>query len=490
MTIPLAASQGAPGAALPAFRPPRRAPRPSQALRRIAEAAASALLGAALLAALAGCGNTLGDDGTFKPVPTDNTDFAPPTYVPLGNLPITMDLWPRSGPLALLAAVNNVAANPLNSDGTVNPTGTVTVLQNNLGTFSETATLTTMAFPSLALWAQLRGPTADPDLVLLDNQNGHVAVYQSTGVGTFAATPSQEFTLGGAAGQMTITDLEGDGLEDVVITVPASTQIVALHADPGGNGVLTEADTTTGNPLGHFFAGNLNGDGNLDLAALAGTTISVELWQWDGTLPPAGGFAQTLGAVSFALPEHASYIVGGNLLSPAPAPLDLAVLTDVPVSDADYLYVYATDGTGAPGPAAALSVALPVGANLLVPLGPVAGPLVDLAVMHTSMRMFSFLKSGNSSYTVTTPGTTRSATDAVAGLVNADANLDIVTVESERRTIGVFSGDGQGTFVRTQIGLLTQPTFPRIVQVDGVGQDDLLVLAPNSDRLEVFLNVH
>ncbi len=493
MTPRLAAHRGPRCAGAPVRRPPLRPLRSPRPLRLLAGLACLALLGAALLGALAGCGNTVGDDGTFKPAATDNTDFAPPYYVPLGNLPITMDLWPRGAALSLLAVVNSVAADPLNPDGTVNPTGTVTVLQNSPpGTFTATATLSTMPFPSLALWAHLQNAT-DPDLVILDNQNTHVAIYLSQGLGVFGTVPSQEFTLSGVAGQLTITDLEGDGLEDVVITVPASTQIVALHADPGGSGVLTEADTTTPNALGRFFAGNLNGDGNLDLAALSALTISVEEWQWDGTLGTHGRFAQTLAVtptVPFALPQHASFIVGGNLLSAAPAPPDLAVLTDVPVSGADYLYVYPTDGAGAPVTTGTLGLPVTVGANLLVPLGPVAGPFVDLAVMHTSLRWFTYLKSGGGTYAVITPATTRNCTDAVAGQVTADAAMDIVTVESERRTIGIFAGDGLGNFVRTEIGLLTLPSFPRIVDVDGVGKDDLLVLEPNSDRLAVFLNLN
>jgi hypothetical protein len=65
-----------------------------------------------------------------------------------------------------------------------------------------------------------------------------------------------------------------------------------------------------------------------------------------------------------------------------------------------------------------------------------------------------------------------------------------VTVEGDKRAIGIFAGDGAGGLSRTQIGLLTKPTFPRIVDVDNAGKDDLLVLEPNSDRLAVFLNVN
>jgi FG-GAP-like repeat len=449
------------------------------------------LLALALLAALAGCGNNEGEDGTFKPVPTDNTDFDSPAYVPLGNLPVSMDLWPRGAPLDLVAVVNSVEDPPLNPDGTVKQAGSVMVLQNVAGTFTLLTTLPTLAFPSLALFAHLHtAPASEPDLVVLDDLNLHIAVYLSTGPGTYSSTPQQEFTLAFAPAQITVTDLDGDGLEDIVMTEPGDNKIVALHADGGGSGTLTESITTTPNLLGRFYAGDLNGDANLDLAALSGLTSTVDLWQWDASVAPAGAFVQNLAITSLVPGLHPIDIVGGHLINPAPAPIELAVLTDILIDSLNYVYFYVNDGTGNMTPNTVPSVAMSARVSRLLPLGPVAGPLTDLAVLHNSLRLFTFLKSGNATYTVVEPGTTRSATDLASGLVDGNAIPDIVTAESERRTIGIFAGDGLGNFARTQIGLLTLPTFPRLVSVFGGGFDDLLVLEPNSDRLAVFRNLH
>lgn len=435
-----------------------------------------------LMAALAGCGPINGQTGAFVQQPSDNTDFQSPTYVQLGNLPITMSLYPAppSTP-QYIAAVNNVAADPTLPDGSLNPTGTVSVVENDgSGNFTTTATLTTEEFPTIALWADLGG-TPDPDLVVLDNLNEHVAVYLSTGPGTFNTTPNQEFTFVHSIEQMTIANLDGKNGDDVLLTAPGDDKIMALMND--GTGHLTEVDTQAVDGLATFVVADLNGDGILDLAALRVSASTLSLWKGLGD----GTFAQTLPDTEIGLTSIPVSMVGGNLSGSGHE--DFAVLSDTGAVDTSPVYFYLNDGTGhftGVGPATAYQRP-----KHLFLLGNVTGTGEDLGVTHTNQRIITFMRSlGGTDYTSEALGTTRNPVGIAAGDVDGDGNGDLVTAESTRRVIGVFHGDGSGGFTRTQLGLLTEPTTPRLVDVNGDGKLDLLVLEPNSDRLAVFLNAH
>ena len=468
-------------------------------VRRIAGAVrAVQLLPAGLTLALAlllvaACSPTEGNDGKFDPVATTNFDFQAPSYVTLGNLPISMDYtttnFPtdKTGTLVYVAAVNNVADPPLYPDGSLNPTGTVSVVQNAAGVFTTTATLTTLEFPTKAMLANLDG-NANPDLIVLDDQNLHVAVYLATGAGTYSATPDQEFTLNGSASQAAIADLEGDGDDDVVLTVTSTNELIALVND--GSGTLTLSTTTVSGPS-RFVAGDMDGDSSMDLAILQGGTNTVTLWEWGGA-----AFAQTLATTGFTPGYDPQQIVGADFLGLGR--LDLAILLRTSDSATDALEIRAnTDGLGTFGLSS--SILLPKLASHVFALGAVgsAGPGADLAVTHTNSRYITYVhNNGSGGFANSLPETTRNPVEVIAdpavlsGDITGDGNADMVTVETEKRAIGIFAGNGAGAFTRTQIGLLTKPTFPRLVDIDGDGVLDLMVLEPNSDRMAVFLNVH
>jgi hypothetical protein len=251
-----------------------------------------------------------------------------------------------------------------------------------------------------------------------------------------------------------------------------------------GSGMLEVSSTLTGRAAGRFVAADFDGNNQLDLAILSGDTNTVDLWQWDGMLLPApGAFAQTLTTKSLSPPAAPREIALGNFVGSN----DLAVLSNTAEVESDQVTVY-TNTAGAFTVQQTLVIANLAGH--LFNLGQVAGTgLDDLAVTHSNSRFITFLRNnGVGFYGVSQQETSRNPVEAVAGDVTSTANPDIVTVETEKRAVGIFDGTGGGGFIRTQIGLLTKPTFPRIVDVDGAGKADLLVLEPNADRLAVFLN--
>jgi hypothetical protein len=384
-----------------------------------------------------------------------------------------------TGILALVAATNHLADPPLFPDGSVDPSGTITVLQNDgSGNFTQTASIPTLQFPSQALWANIFN-SGNPDLVVLDNLNQHVAVYQANGAGTFNPIP-QEFPLGGAAAQIAIVKLVStNAWDDVVLTVPATNEIMTLFNN--GLGTLTASPTIVVGTPGRFVANDMTGDTFLDLAVVMGSADTVGTFIGDGS----GSF--TAGA-TFIPPFEPIMIVGGEFLG-VPGQTDLAVLSRTAEQESDSLSTYANIGSGNFSLSSSLIVPNLAG-NLFV-LGNVGGGGVDLAVTHTNSRYISYLRNdGIGNFSNSLPETTRNPIEATWGSVSTNVGPDIVTVEGDKRAIGIFAGDGAGGLSRTQIGLLTKPTFPRIVDVDNAGKDDLLVLEPNSDRLAVFLNVN
>jgi hypothetical protein len=473
--------------------PGRRRRIAHRAPRALAPAAARLLLLGLACAMLAACGTVEGDDGTFKPEATTNTDFLAPQYVPLGNQPVAMDYittnYPtdKTGTLTFIAAANNLADPPVLPDGSLNPIGTVTILTNTPAalpnidfTTVPPQTLITQSLPTQALFANITGGT-NPDLVVLDNLNTHVAVYKNTG-SSWSTTPDQQFTLPATAAGIAIAKtVSTNTRDDIIVTVPSLNEVEAFVNDQLA-GTLAPVFAPLAGPGGRFLARYFDSDNNLDLAVLEPLPDLVQILSWNP-------ITKTFDLVSSFAPDPTSHEIVAGSFTGDPAHPDLATLLATPDKDTDVVNIFANNKATPAGFSLLQSVLIGKLAGNLFTLGSVAGSgSDDIAVVHTNSRYMTYLPNSGSSFGSALAETTRNPAEVVSGDVNGDGKLDVVTVESDRRTIGVFAGDGFGNLYRTQIGLLTKPTFPRIVSVNNVGRLDLLVLEPNEDRLAVFLN--
>ncbi|MCZ6626865.1 MAG: VCBS repeat-containing protein, partial [SAR324 cluster bacterium] len=116
---------------------------------------------------------------------------------------------------------------------------------------------------------------------------------------------------------------------------------------------------------------------------------------------------------------------------------------------------------------------------------------LDVAVLQTFERRIAFLDGNDAG------GFSRfeiSVSDEPytigKGDFNADGNCDLVVAERELRLISILNGNGAGGFGRTVIGFDTALRFPTVLDFDGNGIDDLLLLHPGLDRLVLLQNCH
>jgi hypothetical protein len=128
-------------------------------------------------------------------------------------------------------------------------------------------------------------PDGYPDIVVANLNSNTVSVLQGTGGGAFATKvdyPTGAFPYSAALG-----DLNGDGKLDIAVTNNSSNTVSILLNTGTGSGVFAgKTDYVTGFwPIGVVIS-DVNGDGRNDVAAVANgaNSISVLLGNGDGTL--------------------------------------------------------------------------------------------------------------------------------------------------------------------------------------------------------------
>lgn len=447
--------------------------------------ALAAVLAVALAAALAACAPTQGDDGRFDPVGTNNTDFAAAQLVATGDLPVTLDYTTTPGGVLDLVAI----ANGLN-DPDVNPgvssaaAGSITVLRNDgAGNLTALTTLVTGENPTDVRWADLDGQ-GDPDLVVLDEFGARVLTFVAPGTEDWPATPNQTVALDSVTAQLEPVDLDGaGGPQDLLLTVPLLDELIALVNANDGSGTLTPSVTTMVLP-GKFVAAPLNsGDATLDVAILSKVNSAVTFWAGAGD----GTFAQTLPTTAIGVPVTPGSIVGGHLAGYSST--DVAVLSAFSGDDFSTVTVMINQGDGTFVIDREISIQERAHNLFVLDVLPDT-PQLDLGALHSSKRYFTIVLSEAAAYAIRTPETTRNPSAVISGDVTGDGIPDVISTEADKRAVGVFAGDGAGGFTRTQIGFTTRLILPHLVDVDGDGQLDLLLLQPASDRLAILLNQH
>ncbi len=420
------------------------------------------VVGALTFLALAACGPTSGEDQAFDPRKTTNTDFSIRT-VALGSRPITMDVADiDSDGLQDVAASNRFG-------------NSVTVLTEGL-TVSET--LAVGQEPTDVLFGDFNGD-ADLDLVVLSEQGTRLTVFINTGASWSSGT---DFDLAGVSTQVSLIDLDGDGsaVQDLVVSVSGAALMEAFLNDGDGN--FTRDITSTADGPQRFVVEDWNGDGFPDIAVIHPIEDIVSVLISDGlggfTLLPAGELETR-----------------NNPADIATADFDGDGYADFALTNrfSDKVSVFLGDGDGGFTLLDEFDVKdSPTNIVAGAFTGDAAGSRDDLATIHRSRRVISVLlwNEAQQRHQVFVHRVSRNPTGIAVGDFNADDFTDIITVEAEERVLSVLAGDGNGNFERTVVGFTAEATFPIVTDLDGDGQDDVLVLQTQSDRLMVLENVH
>ncbi|HTS38093.1 MAG TPA: VCBS repeat-containing protein [Candidatus Solibacter sp.] len=156
-------------------------------------------------------------------------------------------------------------------DITAQQTGGISLLLGNGdGTFSPLPDLASTDYPTGIVAGPFHGK---PDLAIVTFDGG-VNVFLGNGDGTFEAAVAYEVT--GASRSIAAGDFDGDGKEDLLVTTDNSMDSLELYRGNAsvligkgdGTFITPPLDTSLGGPGGPVVAGDFNGDGHLDLAAL------------------------------------------------------------------------------------------------------------------------------------------------------------------------------------------------------------------------------
>jgi FG-GAP-like repeat len=194
------------------------------------------------------------------------------------------------------------------------------VLGNGDGTFGAPTSFT------------LRNPTVGVEIADLDrdgkldlavanfgppnNSQGEIAILLGNGDGSFA-TPVY-YRLDHNAGRITAADLNGDGKLDLAVALQHfAHEVNSLAVLLGnGDGTFQTAMTSVSGSAYDVAAGDLNGDGKVDLT-LAANPVRVLLGNGDGTFQsavdyPVGGYAGTVQLSDLDHDGRPDLVVGGG----------------------------------------------------------------------------------------------------------------------------------------------------------------------------------
>jgi flagellin-like hook-associated protein FlgL len=356
--------------------------------------------------------------------------------------------------------------------------GIASQLSRTVGTGAFGAPIGTVAVAGFAIETALTDLNNDGKLDMLTTApvSNAVRVNLGNGDGTFGSQVS--YTMSGAR-YIEIGDVNNDGFEDMVTSSDTATSVVSIRLGQAGGTFGAATTYTMGNTVTDLSLTDINDDGVLDVltADTNDNAFSVRLGTGGGTFG-----AQT------------TYAMGTALRSIALGDINQDGLMDVIGTD------YFGD---------TLSIRLGVsggnfGTRSTIALGAASGPIeinladfnndgnLDIAIAQFIPDSIGiFMGNGDGTFGARTGYATGAAgnpTSLLTDDINGDGLADIVVTESNSSGVGVFLNRGDGIFGnRTYVATGTGPGYSALGDLTGDGVKDLLTV--NSSLTNVAIMV-
>src|SRR3954469_580835 len=278
-----------------------------------------------------------------------------------------------------------------------------------------------------------------PDITVA-NKDGSITVYFCVGAGQFGP-PQHLHTGGGELRGIVCADLTGDGLKDIAVGAPY-TNVVYLFVNQGGGVFGEPLQLPSWHGSRDLAAGDFDGDGLIDLA-VAGSTNGVSHWS-------------SLGGGSFE--------VRTNIASIGPR------------TDADF-----------PQPAFYVKSFRPLGASRdeLAAARAQEDKLWGLGLDTNNNLAVQTILTNVSVNAFDTGPVLHPASSQLPDLVTAHNNRSVLEVHAGNSLIGRFS---QST--NQLIEIAGGPRNVRIVDLDGDGWNDLVVVQQSFNKVLTFRNLN
>jgi Calx-beta domain/FG-GAP-like repeat/Domain of unknown function (DUF4214) len=378
-----------------------------------------------------------------------------------------------------LAVADLNADNKLDLIGVGQSNGVSVLLGDGAGGFG-TATSFSTGFRATAVAVGDFNADGKPDLAPAGNKN--VALLLGNGAGGFG--PSTNYVVNQSPVDIAAGDVNGDGRLDVAtvnapsdnggIGAPQEDTATILLGDGTGKLRYTTVLTTGENPFS-VAAGDLDGDGRVDLALANISNDTLSVLHGDG----AGGFGAptSLGVGTGAQPRH---VIAADLNGDAR--LDL-VTANFNASTVSILLANNSGGFGA-----ANQLALPGSGPVNVAVGDFdSDGRVDLAVAYLNSGFVSILL-GNGAGDFSTAANAAAlftAQQVVVNDFNSDGRSDLAVATAGG--LAVLSGDGKGGFGAAQV-LQSSVNFSSVAADDfnGDGKADIVASSINGNVVLVF----